>query len=355
MELKDNEVKAVFGLEIKELTPKIAPKWDEYVLRSDKATFFHQLGWKRVLEKVFGYKPLYLAALRNGQVRGIFPLFQVWSLLLGKAFISLPRSAYGGICADTPEIEKSLYDKAVAFASAAGVNCIEMRNLYPSGLNLSSCSPCVTFIKELPKKKEACYSTLPKKAREAINQAIKKHALEAEVGSYIDEFYEQQAINLKRLGIPSFPYSLYKAIISEFPESKDILVVKYKGKPVSTVMSFFFKDTIMPYYAGEIREYVQYRINNFKYLKLMEYAVEKGYRRFDFGTTQRENKGGYNFKRHQGFGPIPLTYQYYLKEGKKIPETSSNSDSFALYKRLWRKLPLGITKIVGPRIVRYLP
>ena len=80
MESKHNEVKAVFGLEIKELTPKIAKKWDEYVLRSDKATFFHQLGWKRVLEKVFGYKPLYLAALRNGQVKGIFPLLNALHL-----------------------------------------------------------------------------------------------------------------------------------------------------------------------------------------------------------------------------------------------------------------------------------
>ena len=77
------------------------------------------------------------------------------------------------------------------------------------------------------------------------------------------------------------------------------------------VMSFYYRDTVLPYYGGSIPEARNLSPNNFMYWKLMSRAGEKGCKYFDFGRSKQET-GTFNFKRHMGFEPISLPYQYYL-------------------------------------------
>jgi len=142
--------------------------------------------------------------------------------------------------------------------------------------------------------------------------------------------------------------------LEEFREQCVVLVVEYEGKVVAGVFSFFFKDQVLPYYGGAIKEYFHLAPNDFMYWELMSYAAARGIRTFDFGRS-KEGTGPFNFKRHWGFEPRPLPYWYLPINGAAIPDTSPLNPKLQWAIRIWRNLPLKVTMALGPHIVRHIP
>jgi hypothetical protein len=52
---------------------------------------------------------------------------------------------------------------------------------------------------------------------------------------------------------------------------------------------------------------------------------------------------------------MPLPYQYYLNKLDDIPNISPTNPKFQKRVEMWKKLPLWVTKIIGPHIVKYIP
>ena len=75
---------------------------------------------------------------------------------------------------------------------------------------------------------------------------------------------------------------------------------------------------------------------------------------FDFGRS-REGTGPYHFKRHWGFEPVTLPYQYIVLRGRALPDLSPSNPRFRLAAAIWKHLPLGVTNRLGPPLTRYLP
>ena len=110
--------------------------------------------------------------------------------------------------------------------------------------------------------------------------------------------------------------------MSEYKENADILVVKTeKNELAAAVLFFTYKDQMVPYYAGSDFTLRQLGPNDFLYWELMKLAVEKKCTIFDFGRS-KEGTGSFSFKKHWGFLPQPLAYQYYLAKAKDIPNLS---------------------------------
>ena len=89
-------------------------------------------------------------------------------------------------------------------------------------------------------------------------------------------------------------------------------------------------------------------------LRRTKSAARAGYRTFDFGRS-REGTGAYHFKRHWGFEPTPLPYQYVLLGDSRMPDLSPSNPKMRLAVNAWKRLPLPLTKVIGPRLTRYLP
>lgn len=332
-------------------------KWTEYVEKSKTTTFFHQLAWKNVIEKVLKYEPFYLMAEEDGKVRGILPLFLTKSRFLGKALISSPFAVYGGICADNEEISWSLFEEAKNLAKKLDVEYLELRNLYENNFGLIENSIHYTFIIELPDKVETLWKGLRRKARGAVRRGIKSD-LQVEINSNgegrLEDFYNIFAHSLRNLGSFILPFRYFKTLKEEFNTQMVMLFVRHKGEVVASVMSFLFKDMIIPYYGGCLNKALEYSPNNLMYWKLMEYGIEKGYKFFDFGKSKK-GTGSFEFKKNFGFEPRPLHYQYYLNKTDKIPDPAALSWEYRVAKKIIKKTPLTITKIIGPAIVKHLP
>ena len=344
--------------------------WDEYVLRHRDGTVFHLAGWKSVVESSFGHRSFYLIAEKEkshsaneqrsyphpkGSIMGIFPLFTIKSLVFGGSMVSLPFASYGGILAESQEIEKALYQEAVELTKKKSLDYLEIRNGKNSLPDLPKKDLYYNFKKEILPTEEENLKGIPRKSRRMVRVSM-ANGLDSELGrkELLDEFYDLFAFSYRGFGTPVFAKSYLRNILSEFGESSSILIIYKNGKPLSGVLSFFFNDEVIPYYSGAYPASREYAANDFLYWKLMTIAMERGCKSFDFGRSKKDT-GPFHFKKHWGFEPRPLPYQYYLNKLREIPNISPNNPKYQKRIEMWKKLPLWVTKIVGPRIVRYIP
>jgi FemAB-related protein (PEP-CTERM system-associated) len=328
--------------------------WEQYVRSTAGATFFHSIRWKRVIERSFGYQACYFLAEEAGRVRGILPLFYSKSLLFGRSLISVPFGVYGGIVADDQTVEQALLETAEALARQLRVRYLELRHIDKHSLPLLTKDLYATFRREISGDIDQTLAAIPRKQRRMIRQGI-KNGLQASVErDCLGEFYEIYAQSVKQFGTPVFPLRFFRHLCQEFAADCKVLSVWHEGKMVAGVMTFFFKDCVMPYYGGALRDYFPYAVNDFMYWELMRYGCEHGYRLFDFGRS-KQGTGAYDFKRHWGFEPQPLCYQYYLHRAKTVPNLSPVNPKFQPFIEIWKRLPLSLTKCIGPTIVQALP
>jgi FemAB-related protein (PEP-CTERM system-associated) len=328
--------------------------WDAFVRSTPGGSPFHLLAWKRAVESVFHHRPHYLIAVRGGGVEGVLPLFEVRGLLGGRGLVSVPYGVYGGVCAANAAAREVLVEGARQLAIRLRSDYVELRHRSGQELDLPTKSLYVTFSRPIGSTEEENLNAIPRKQRRMTRQGA-KHGLRPEFGlQHLDEFYDVYARSVHSLGSPVFPRRLFHAIAQEFGKDCELLTIWKGAAPVSGVLTLLFEDQVLPYYGGARQEALPLAVNDFMYWELLCHAARAGYRTFDFGRS-REGTGAYNFKRHWGFEPVPLPYQYVLLKGGRMPDVSPSNPKLHLAVEAWKRLPLPLTKLVGPMLTRYLP
>jgi len=340
-------------MEIKELTRNDIEKWNQFVFTHPEATFFHRAEWKEVIEKTFSQQTYFYFAEQDDQIVGVLPLGQVKSRLFGNALISLPFFVYGGILANNQEVHLALTDRAKLLAKELNVDSLEMRNIkrqyndWPVKSDLYA-----RFRKEIDPDVEQNLKNIPRKQRAEVRKGI-KNGLVSEIGNDVDQFYESYALTLHSHGTPAYPRKLFHILREVFKEDCGILNIYQDKRLVASLMSFYFKDEVLPYYAGTSADARKLKAHDFMYWELMRRSCESGYKWFDYGRS-KVGTGPYNFKKYWGFEPEPLNYEYYLVNATEIPDVNPNNPKYKLFIKAWQKMPFSMTKIIGPYIVRNL-
>lgn len=340
-------------LRARPFTAADAARWDGFVDSCPQATFFHRIGWREVLERCFGHRTHYLLAERGTSVVGILPLAEVKSLLFGHALVSLPFCAVAGTAAADEPVRQALHDAAVALGERMGVQHLELRNAQVREPGWPHQGLYAGFRKALAPQVEANLAAIPRKQRAMVRKGI-KHGLASELDAGVDRFFALYADNVHRHGTPPLPKRYFEALRKAFGKDAEVLtVVDAGGKPVSSVLSFYFKDEVLPYYAGDCVDARELAANDFKYWELMRRACDKGVRIFDFGRS-KHGTGPYDFKRNWGFEPAPLAYEYCLYRRSSIPQNNPLNPRYRALVALWRRLPLPVVNLVGPHLAKSL-
>jgi FemAB-related protein (PEP-CTERM system-associated) len=327
-------------------------RWNEYVRVHREATFFHRAEWGEVLTRAFGHRSRYLYAESGGRIAGVLPLVEVKSLLFGHALVSTPFCVYGGCLADEEGASRALEDAACELGRELGVDYIEMRNRKPRNRGWLTKDLYVTFRRPIDPDPERNMLAIPRKQRAMVRKGIQKQLL-AEIDSGTERAYHLYAESLRNLGTPVFSRR-YMALLKEtFREQCEVVTVVHAGQPVASVLSFYFRDEVLPYYGGGAAAARGVAGNDFMYWQVMERARERGARVFDFGRSKR-GSGSFEFKAHWGFEPEPLSYEYLLIKARGMPNLSPTNSKYARLIGLWRRLPVPLTCVIGPPIARYL-
>jgi len=343
-------------LEVQRLLPGDAANarlWDAFVMGCPRATFFHRSGWQGVISDVFRHETYFLYARDGEAIVGVLPLAHVNSRLFGNSLVGLPFAVYGGVAAESDAAAHALEAEAQAIAKRLRVQHLELRNIDRRHADWPTQDLYVTFRKELLPKEEANLLAIPRKQRAMVRKGI-KHGLTSEIDGTIDTFFDLYADNVHRHGTPAMPKSYFRALQQAFGPDCEILIVRAQdGRALSSVLSFYFRDEVLPYYAGDDTAARDLAANDFKYWELMRRACARGIKVFDYGRS-KQGTGSFAFKKNWGFEPRPLHYQYRLYQRDTIPQNNPSNAKYKLLIATWRRMPIGLANWLGPFIVRSL-
>ncbi|QTA79099.1 FemAB family PEP-CTERM system-associated protein [Desulfonema limicola] len=347
---------------VHEMNFKDSSYWDHYVKNHGQSTLYHLFKWRHIIEKTYGHKTYCLAAADNNKsypVRGILPLVHLKHFIFGNKLISMPFFDLGGILADDEKAEKVLIDKAVTLARHLNVDQVELRHITPlsidSGLQeyqyrLQTVSSKVRMLLKLPNCSETLMNSFKAKLRSQIKRPLKA-GFYSKIGGkeLLDDFYNVFSVNMRDLGSPVHSKSLIKNILIEFPGNAKIVMVYKEQQPAACSFITGFKDTLSNPWASALREYSRFSPNMLLYWTMLDYACDNGYNYFDFGRSS-PGEGTYKFKQQWGARPIALNWQYIVLKNETKNLSSDDKSRFDQAIEYWKKLPVCLTKIIGPVI-----
>ncbi len=344
--------------------------------------------------------------MNSNQVLGILPLVHLKHFLFGNSLISIPFFDIGGILAEDIEVETALLSEAAILAQKLKVDNIELRHTQPlerlanssqliadssksspssfpfrqgrieisqfhqetekTKRSTKSCqtrerfltivtkSHKVRMLLELPESSEVLMKSFKSKLRSQIKKPLKE-GLKNKIGGLelLDDFYHVFLANMRDLGSPVHSKKLIRNVIASFPENAKIVVIYQDNQPLACSVIVGFKDTLENPWASALRKYSRLSPNMLLYWSMLEYASDNGFKYFDFGRSSPD-EGTYKFKQQWGAEPSPLHWHYISLDGQPVNDDTSEKSKFDKAIQYWQKLPVPVTKIIGPMIRKYI-
>jgi len=339
-------------LSIRVATTQDHAAWDAYVDAHVQATVFHRFAWREVLAQSLGYTPEYLIAAGANGICGVLPLMLVRSRLYGTTLVSLPFCAYGGPLADDEPTLSALDEHAQARARECAARYVEYRFPGISPLQAPLQDLYQTFTRTVPENIEEL-AAVPQKRRSLLRRA-QRLQLRAEIGRDVDTFFELYADNAHVHGTPALPKRFFRILLDHLDDSADILLVRdAKGRALSGMLNYHFRDRLMAYFAGETTAARASYANDFKCWQLLVHAWRSGHAVLDYGRS-KVGTGSMDFKKLWGFEATPLDYAFRLTGVSEIPQNNPMNPNYQMAIRVWRKLPRPVVDFIGPRVIHGL-
>ncbi len=330
-------------------------RWEAYLAGRPEATHCHRWGWKEVVEKCFGWQTFYLLAEEEGEIRGLLPIVWQKSALFGSFLTSVPYLNAGGVLAESEVAKQALVAQAIVLARKTKARYLELRHRNDPALPLPTKTHKVAMILALTGDKEALWKALPHKVRTDIRKGMKSN-LQPDFGGleFLDDFYEVFARNMRDLGTPVYTRRFFAEILRVFPEDTFICRVRHGDTTVAASFLIGYQSTFEAVWSSSHYDFLNMRPNMFLYWSILCFASERGFRFFDFGRSTI-GSGTHRFKKQWGTQDVPLFWVYWLPEGNSLPEMNPENPRYRLAIRLWQRIPVPITKMVGPPIAKRLP
>lgn len=348
------------SLRVLPLAATNAAAWDAFVASQPEATFFHQAAMPGLIARVFGHTDRSALVLQDGAVVGVLPLTELRTRLFGHALVSLPFCVYAGPLASGMEAAWALLDYAAGLLRETGARVLELRSLEPmpaAWFAEPEAWPVrdklyATFRKQISADEEANFKAIPRKQRAVLRKGIDR-GLRAVVGREMGQVHRIYGESVRNLGSPVFPRRWFDGLSATFPGAADATVVHDGDRAVAGVVSFHWRDQVLPYYGGGVPAARDCHAYDFMYWDVMRRAAARGARWFDFGRS-KEGTGAYSFKKNWGFPATPLAYRFHLKPGQAIPDNNPLNPKYRLMIAAWKRLPLPVAGWLGPHLIRGL-
>jgi len=346
------------AVKLRELDIASAAAWDRFVLTHPAGTFFHLTPWAAVIRGAFRHPTHYVMAEQDGAVVGVLPLARMRTWLFGDVLSSTPFCVYGGSLAATPEAAAALEAHALVLQARLGAPALEFRRRDAPDPGWTPRPPLYfTFRKPIVFTGDDATDmqvNIPRKQRAEVRKAIEKFGLRSVSNSDTRMLHGLYAESVRNLGSPTFSHQYFKFLVEAFPDTHDVTTVIAKDTAVASVLNFYFRDEVLPYYGGGLAIARENRANEFMYWEVMRRGGrERGSTVFDFGRS-KSGTGAYDYKRNWGFEPQELHYCYRLAEGAAMPNNNPNNPKYRFFISAWKRLPLPVAKVLGPPLVRGL-
>ena len=352
---------------IKESTEQL-----NFFLSNTPHFIFHTLEYKKFIEEAFETEYILLAAQDGEKIKTILPVVKIKSKLFGNKMISSAYLEYGGFAGEEEGVGEILdfigkgNSKYGYLEIRGGEECFDeilsakliKKNLYKR------------FVLELGPE-EKVWKGIQHSKRKAINRALRNVEVKEVPLAGLDEFYKLYLRNMKRFGSPPYAKkyfeSFYRNIVdvgqgkiygAYIKDEKSLSTSGlqqdtqcFEGKLVAALLGFCYRDRIHIVIAVSDERFREHRPNDAVHWEFIKWGCEKDYKWFDFGRV-REESGQFEYKRKWGPKLLGLPSYFMLWGKKEIPEVDPSGYGLAV--KMWKKMPLWFTKLVGPRLRKEL-
>lgn len=338
------------------LSEELLPAWDHFVSDHPEASVYHLSIWRHIVGKAFGKQWYVVGVLQEGRILGGMPLVHMKSLLFGNFLVSMPSVNYGGLLIEKESLAQPILNGVTKLGRELKVKHIECRHLQNYFPELPSRIEKVSMWLPLPSTPEELFKSFKPKLRSQVRKGEKNGLKVQEGGSeLLDDYYTVFAHNMRSLGTPVYGKTFFRCILEAFPKLARIIIVRDpKSKPIAAGFLLGFQDRLEIPWASSLREYNHLQSNMFLYWNCLQYACHQGYRVFDFGRSTI-GASTFKFKEQWGAKPIPHYWHYYLNGHSELPQLNPDNPKFHLAISIWQRLPLAVTRWVGPCIAKHLP
>ena len=330
--------------------------YSEFIEHSEAATVYHRPEWLDSVEDAFEMLCYRLLAQQGREPVGVLPLGHVRSVIFGNYLTSVPFGNFGGIVARSTEAAAALLAHATELARSLGSKWIELRHIDPLPLPLVEHTRKARQRVKFAETPDALWEALPKQMRKHVRKA-EKSGLTCEFAGAerLDDFYYVFARNMRDLGTPVYPRRFFSVLWQNMGDALRVLVIRLPtGEPIASLILLHYRDQIESPWASSLREYNHLCPNNLMFWSAFKYGCEKGYRYYDFGTSDWDS-GVFIFKKQWGADERPLHRQFWLADGQEMPHLNPSNPRFRRKIELWQKLPLCVANTVGPVLAAKLP
>ncbi|GMM94475.1 FemAB family XrtA/PEP-CTERM system-associated protein [Qipengyuania sp. MTN3-11] len=318
-------------------------------------SLFQRPAWIAAVESGTGNRARALLLERGGAICGWLPLSEIRSGLFGDALVSSGFGVGGGALADREEDCIRLCRAAEELAVRVAAGTIELRDGEGPRDWSSVAGKHANFAADLATDDEVQLLAIPRKARAEVRKGLNSD-LRITVGTGDTDraaHYAAYSESVRNLGTPVFPRRLFEAMIDVFGSDAEIMTAWHGDVAVSSVLSFYHRGTVMPYWGGGTPAARGLHATERIYYELMCRARRRGCSRFDFGRS-KTGSGPYRFKKNWGFDPEPLTYRRWAAPGCAARNIDPSEEGRSRAIDLWKRLPLPLANRLGPPIARGL-
>lgn len=331
-----------------------AAEWDALARGARGSSHHHLYAWRAVMERVFRHECPYLAARdADGALVAILPLVRVRSALFGHYLVSMPFVNYGGPVGE-PEAVRALADEAARRATNDGARLLELRCRVAQPIDLPVSHRKITVVLDIPREgSEALFKTLDSKVRSQVRRPAKEGVTYRFGSDQVDAFFDVFATHMRDLGTPTQPRSLFREMANTFRDSVWFGCAYLGDVAIACGCGFRWGDEFEMTWASSLRAYNRTSANMGLYWQFMERAAADGARVFNFGRCS-PGGGTHKYKLQWG-GRDEQLWWYQHAESLSASTPSPDDGAFSWGPRLWRKLPLPVANILGPRIVKFIP
>lgn len=349
-----NVARPAAGAAVKVSVCDADPPWSEYLGRHPQATLFHDPRWGVVMEKAYGNRPYYLTARRGEAVVGVLPLVLQRSLLFGTHLCSIPYFDAAGILADDAEAARALTEEAAGLMGRVRARWVELRQGEPLGGDLETRTDKITLRLVLPGDSEALWNGFKTKIRTQIRRAKQEDPVVLRGGKeYLADFHDVYSRLMRDLGSPPHGTAFFDQILERFPQEAGIYLMRLGEQTLAAAFALTHAGTAyLPWSASDPR-FRDLRATMWLYWTMLEDACNAKATCFDFGRSTR-GSGTHEFKKKWGAEEVPLHWHYVLPPGGSVPDIGPDSPKYRLAVGVWRRLPLGVVRALGPRLIAKL-
>lgn len=334
---------------------------ERYVASHPSATIYHMPAFARALRRGAGLAVATVVAWRGERPAGLVPVALSRSPLFGIYATSMPFVNYGGILAADPEAARALARAAWAWARLRGARHLVLRHSLDRPLDLPEARTKETLTLALPAGgAQALWKAFGPKVRNLVRKAEREGFVARAVGpgraGALAAFHAVYSENMRDLGTPSLGACFFRALFEELGPAVEAHVVSRGGRPAAAAITVRFRDRVEVPWAACRAAAKPLAANMLLYFHLIAHAAAEGARVFDFGRST-PGSGPYRFKLQWGARPEPLPWYVLGGEGagRAVGELSPSNPRFALAIRLWKRLPVGLARVLGAGIARALP